>query len=98
MRDIDSFLAANPEWSETQLAQVVDCNQSTINRIRRRQRHAGLALLMRLEAATDGGIRAEDLHMTERTREALRAMRAGARATARKLSRRSAAKAAGGSA
>lgn len=52
-------------------------NQSTINRIRHRERTAGLALALAIERATDGKVRAESLKLSPEDRRLLREVRSG---------------------
>ncbi len=68
-------LLKEPDWTEERLAAAVGVDQSTVNRLRRRQRRAGLGLALRIEAATGGLVRAEDLPMSKEARRDLAQVR-----------------------
>ena len=74
--DLNRWLTTDNNGGEDVLAKRCRTSQSTINRLRNKRRKAGLALALRIEAATDGQVRAEDLPMTRKTRESLRILRA----------------------
>ena len=63
------------DWAEGRLARAAEANQSTINRLRRNKRLAGLGLALRIERATDGLVRAEDVPMSTASRRDLLAIR-----------------------
>ncbi len=76
---IDAFLEESG-WTEQQLAAAARSSQSTINRLKNDEMEAGLELSLRIETATGGKVRAEDVPMTTDTRQALLAVRNAARA------------------
>ena len=63
-------------WAEEQLAAAVRVRQSMINRLRRAKRQASLELALRIEDATGGRVRAEEVPMAKATRQSLRTIRA----------------------
>ena len=72
-------------WTEHRLAEEVrqflprgaKTNQSTINRIRRRGRSAGLPLALAIERVTDGMVKAEELRLSPEDRRLLKEVRQG---------------------
>jgi len=62
-------------WTEEQLAAAARIDQSTVNRIRRRVRKVSVGLALRIEAATGGRVRADELPMTKGTQQALSVVR-----------------------
>jgi len=72
--DLDRWLTEDGR-SEGKLARLARTTQPTVNRLRNRKLKAGLVLALRIESATDGQVRAEDLPLAPRTRAALRMLR-----------------------
>ena len=72
--DLDG-LFRDDDWTEERLAAAVGADQSTLNRLRRRKRQAGLGLALRIERATAGLVRAEDVPMSRSARKDLRSLR-----------------------
>ena len=64
------------EWTEERLARAALMDQSTVNRLRRNKRVAGLGLALRIESATGGLVKAEHVPMSPSSRRDLRAIRA----------------------
>jgi plasmid maintenance system antidote protein VapI len=66
--------------TEAELAEKCEppVRQHTINRIRRRARCASLEMALSIERATAGAVPALSLHLSRRTREALKRLRTAA--------------------
>ena len=62
-------------WTEHKLAVLAGTGQPTINRLRRGDRTASLGLAFRIERATDGQVRAEDVPLSKKSRRDLRLLR-----------------------
>ena len=73
--DLDRWLSQDGRPGEDAFAKRARTTQSTVNRLRNRKLKAGLVLALRIEEATDGQVRAEDLPLAPRTRAALRMLR-----------------------
>lgn len=58
-------------WTQVQLAEKVGCDPATVCRAVAEQGTISLGLALRFQAATDGAVRAEDLPISQRSREAL---------------------------
>ena len=67
------------KWNDTKLGAAVGWGASTISRVRRGQRDAGLALALRVEQETGGQVTAEEIRMCDATREQLAEFRKGQR-------------------
>lgn len=65
-------------WTQEQLAQHVGCEQATVSRIAAGKVSISLALALKIQQVTDGQVMAEDLPISERSREALALMGAAA--------------------
>jgi len=68
-------LLKEPDWTEERLALAVGVDQSTVNRLRRRGRKASLGLALRIEEATAGIVRAEEVPMSRAARRDLARLR-----------------------
>jgi DNA-binding transcriptional regulator YdaS (Cro superfamily) len=73
--DLDRWLSQDGRPGEEVFARRAKTTQSTVNRLRNRKLRASLVLALRIEEATNGQVRAEDLPLTPRTRAALRSLR-----------------------
>ena len=62
-------------WTEKKLADFVETGQPTISRLRRRDGNGSLGLAIRIEKATDGKVRAEDVPLSKKSRRELRMFR-----------------------
>ena len=67
-----------PDWTQDRLASEARTTQGTISHLCAGTRKASLALALRIERATGGQVRAEDVPMTRRARVDLRELRASA--------------------
>ena len=65
-----------PEWTQDRLALAARTTQGTISRLAQRKRKASLGLVLRIEAATGGLVKAEDIPMTRRARADLKLIHA----------------------
>ena len=71
--ELASYLSER-DLSDTTFAKAVGSDQGSISRARRGER-VGLGLALRIEHATSGLVRAEDLPLTRASRKALRGLR-----------------------
>lgn len=67
---LSEFLAMNG-WSQVQLAERVGCDPATVCRTVAGEVTISLGLALKIQAATEGQVRAEDLPISVRSREAL---------------------------
>lgn len=72
---LDRFFAESG-WTEERLASEAGADQSMINRLRTGARKASLPLALRIEKATSGKVRAEEIPMKRASRAALSGLRA----------------------
>ena len=70
-----------PDWPEKRLVAELrryglkKTRQGTVNRVRNGTRTAGLVLALAIEAVTDGEVKAEELPLSKRTRQAIKRIR-----------------------
>ena len=64
-----------PGWTQERVAASARTSQGTISRLTQRRRKAGLGLALRIEKATEGLVRAEDIPMSPSARRDLRELR-----------------------
>ena len=62
-------------WTETQLAQAVGVSQPMINKLRRKNCTASIGLALRIEKATLGKVKAEDVPLGARGKKDLAMIR-----------------------
>ena len=70
-----SRLFVETEWTEEKLAAAVGVSQPTINKLRHEKRSASLGLALRIERATEGLVRADDLPLSRSARRDLEMVR-----------------------
>lgn len=63
------------DWTEERLAKAAKVGQPTINRLRNQKRTASLGLALRIEEATGGKVRAQDLPLSKQATRDLKMVR-----------------------
>ena len=71
---LDAYLRRE-KLTELQLARRAGIHSATVNRARNEARPLGIGLALKIEQATNGEVRAEELQLSATAREALRLMR-----------------------